>query len=86
MPVAEQVVSGLHPRVKGYEGLADQLLLRAHTCVLHRGQLRVVPKDPCVTKVWPTKCCYEHTHVYCGEIRVAPRGRNFSRAFADQLL
>ena len=26
--------SRLHPRVKGYTGLADQLLLRAYTCVL----------------------------------------------------
>ena len=30
--VAEYINSGLHVSVKGYNGLADQLLLREHTC------------------------------------------------------
>ena len=34
MCVAEQVKSGLHPRVTSKKRLADQLLLRAYTCVL----------------------------------------------------
>ena len=44
------------------------------------GQLRVVPGSR-VTRAWPTKCCCEHTHVCCREIRVAPRDRNFTRAW-----
>ena len=31
MRVAEYANSGLHPRIKGYEGLADDMLLRAYT-------------------------------------------------------
>ena len=48
MCVAEYINSGLHLSVKGYNGLADQLLLREHTC------------DMCVAEkinsalVWPT--------------------------------
>ena len=33
--------SRLHPRIKGYTGLADQLLLRAYTCV--RGRIVSIP-------------------------------------------
>ena len=32
--VAEYANSGLHPRIKGYEGLADDVLLRAYTRLL----------------------------------------------------
>ena len=48
MCVAEYINSGLHSSVKGYNGLADQLLLREHTC------------DMCVAEkinsglIWPT--------------------------------
>ena len=51
-----------------------------HMCVaeqtnaeLHRGSR--------FTKVWPTICCWGHTHVCCrtGEIRVAPKGQRLQR-------
>ena len=43
MCVAEQTNSGLHPRIRGYKGLADQLLLRArtHMSVADSGVTRV---------------------------------------------
>ena len=48
--VAEYINSGLHLSVKGYNGLADQLLLRERTC------------DMCaITRVWPTK---KHTWLH----------------------
>ena len=54
---AEYINSGLHLSVKGYNSLADQLLLREHTC------------DMCVAEkinsglVWPTTSWSENTHV-----------------------
>ena len=57
--------SRLHPRIKGCMGLADELLLRAYTCVCGRitCQLKACTKDQKGTRVWPTNCCCEHTHM-----------------------
>ena len=82
--VAESVSSKLHRKVKGFEGLAAQLLrARAHT---HSHTLPNRSIEGCtpgsrVTRAWPTKRCCEHTHVYCREIRVAPTDRTFTRAW-----
>ena len=38
--VAAYVSSRLRPTIKGYEGFADQVLLRAYTCVLQKSGLR----------------------------------------------
>ena len=75
--VSENINSGclrlvlLNPRIKGYKGLADQVRLGAYTCVLRClsiqscTQVRHGSKVTKVTKVWPTSCCCEHTHVRC---------------------
>ena len=43
--VAEYVSSRLRPTIKGYKGFADQVLLRAYTCVLQKSGLRPESKD-----------------------------------------
>ena len=57
--------SRLHPRINSCMGLADELLLRAYTCVCGRitSQLKACTKDQKGTRVWPTNCCCEHTHM-----------------------
>ena len=84
MCVADFINSGLHLSVKGYNGLADQLLLREHTC------------DMCVAEkinsglVWSTTSCRENTHVCCkiSHLRVAPKGQKaynyYDKGLADQ--
>ena len=57
--------SRLHPRVKGYTGLADQLLLRAYTCVLQSISIQGCTQVSRVTMVWQISCCCENTHVTC---------------------
>ena len=63
-----------------HKGLADHLLLRAHTCVLqnrsmHRGSrfTKVWPTQSC----WPTSCCCQHINVCCRicHFKIAIRGQ-----------
>ena len=51
MCVAECVISGLHPRVQSYNGVADQLLLRAYTCVLQNTSIEDCTRGPRVTRL-----------------------------------
>ena len=51
------------PRVKAYKGLADQMLLGAYTCVLRNRRIQGCTQGSEVTKVWPSSCCCEHTHI-----------------------
>ena len=70
MCVAECINSGLHPRVKGYNGVADQLLLRAYTCVLHNrstkfNQALHQPEDQGLQGFdRPTAAASAHTHTH----------------------
>ena len=81
MCVAEYINSELHLSVKGYNALADQLLLREHTCDMC-GPGAAASIHMCVSEknqihsglhprikgcIWPTNCGCEHTHV-CGRI------------------
>ena len=62
MCVSEQANLGLHPRVRGYKGLAEQLLpvvavsTHTHVCVCER------PTKVKVTRVWPTNFNWEHAN------------------------
>ena len=49
------------PRVKVDKGLADQMLLRVHTCLSQNRWFQGCTQGSKVTKVWPTSCCCEHT-------------------------
>ena len=53
------------PRVKIYKGLADQMLLRVHTCLSQNRWFQGCTQGSKVTKVWPTSCCCEHTQMCC---------------------
>ena len=67
MCVAEYVSSKLRPTFKGYKGFADQVLLRAYTCVAQKSGLH--PGVEILSR--------PHTHVRCrlGYLRVAPKGQ-----------
>ena len=80
MCVAEYINSGLHLSVKGYNGLADQLLLREHTsCVLQQKS----------TQDWFGRARpVGRTHVCCkiSHLKVAPKdqGYNYYTGLTDQ--
>ena len=67
---AEYVSSRLHPTFNGCKGFADQVLLRAYTCVLQKSG-----PEPEVEIL--SRLRREHTHVPCrlGHLRVAPEGQ-----------
>ena len=73
--------SGLHPGPKFNQSFADQLLLSAYTCVLQNGALEGCTRGSRITRVRPTSCCCEQTHVCCktNQIRAAPKGRYVTR-------
>ena len=52
-------------RVKVYEGLADQTLQGAYTCVWQNKRIQGCSQGSKVAKAWPTSCFCEHTHVCC---------------------
>ena len=84
MCAAEHSNSGFRPRINGYkgladhrllllqnsstQGLADQTLQGAYTCVLQnrriQGSSQGSNPGSKVTKVWPTSFCCEHTCVF----------------------
>ena len=80
MPVAEQVISGLHPRVIGYKALADQ----THTCVLQFVSAQDCTQHSRVTRLAPNKAA-ANIHMCVAEKRFAPRSKS-CQGFADQLL
>ena len=61
--VAGYVSSGLHPTFKVYKIFADQMLLRAYTCVLQKSHLH--QRVEILIRTSPTNCCCQHTHVCC---------------------
>ena len=58
-------------------------LAHTHTHMLQNRSIEGCTQHPRVTRAPPTKCCCEHTPVYYSEIRFAPRGRNFTRAWPE---
>ena len=80
-----RVISMLHVMARDFEALADQLHLRAHTCVLQRKSIEGCTLGSTVTRVSPTRCCCEHTHVYCRNQGCTQMSK-FYQGFADQLL
>ena len=58
----------------GFQRLAHQLLLRAHTYACCREKKGVEPEDPGLPGVWQTKCCI-HMCVSEKQFKVAPKGQ-----------
>ena len=66
----------LHPKIKGYNGVADHVLPSAYTSVQQNkinSGLHPRIRGSRGTRVWPTTCCCEHTHIHtrtnaCGRI------------------
>ena len=48
-------------------GLADQVLLRAYTCLLQNTPIQACTQGSKFIRVWPTECCCEraNTHMCC---------------------
>ena len=82
MCVAKQIESRLHPRVEILSGLRrPTATVSIHTCVAEWITWSCTQRSK-VTRVRPTSCCSEHTHVRCktNRITAAPKGRNSFRA------
>ena len=83
MCVAEQTNSGLHPRVRGYKGLANQLHVcccgHTCTCCCRICQLRTAPIIQGL-QGFRRPSGDASIHICIAEIRVAPRDRSFTRA------
>ena len=82
MCLAEQMNSGLHPRVNCYTGLADQLLPEhTHVCLRIR-QFKVAPMDQGLQgfgrprAAEDTHTLWAHIHVSCRIVKftVSPKG------------
>ena len=99
--VAEYVSSKLHPTFNCYKGFADQVLLRAYTCILQTSGLQYTralqtrslegctqgPRVTRVARVRPTTCCCEHTKVLQNKSsQGCTRGSKYYNASADQVL
>ena len=83
-----RVISMLHVMARDFEALADQLHLRAHTCVLQRKSIEGCTLGSTVTRVSRPRTYIVRAHVPCriDQTRAAPTGRElqrFGRATAD---
>ena len=61
------------------KSLADQVLLRAYTCLLQNRPIQGCTQGSKVTRVWPTNCRCEHTHVCKNQLRLAPKESRVTR-------
>ena len=69
---------------KGYKGFADQVLLRAYTCVLQKSGLHQE-----VEMLSGLRCEHRHTHTHVrcglGHLRVAPKGQGYKGAVSIRM-
>ena len=74
MCVAEQMNSGLRPRAN-FGRPVVAVSAHTHTCLLQNVSSQDCTQHSRVTRVSPTNCCCEHTHVKCrkNHLKVAPK-------------